>query len=213
MSGSSLKEILVSQREIKGLSLERLAELTDIPFRLLTNLENGDYEKLPADIYPRVYLKKIAEVLELDHRQLWERYQMEKKNLRFSGAQDRLPANRFSLSWSKGQAFSLKKTILFFFILLILGYLGWQLSFLIGSPQLYLEVPPMVFTARLNLTGQISPQDQLTINGVSVYVDRGGKFSYEYQLQPGINNFEFKVKRIFGKEKTFTKTVFYQTPQ
>ncbi len=213
MTGPSLKEVLSSERGIKGFSLEKLSDATGIPLQLLVSLENEDYKGLPSDIYVRGYLQKIAHVLELDFSQLWELYIADKKNLEISGAQDRLPINRFSLSWSKGRVFSLKKMILSFFIILILGYLGWQLSFVVGSPQLYLEVPPVVFERRLNLTGQVSPQDQLTINGASVYVDRGGKFSYEYQLQPGINNFEFKVKRIFGKEKVFTKTVFYQPPQ
>lgn len=213
MTFSSLKEFIASEREFKGISLEKLSDATGIPIRFLSNLENGQYEKLPSDVYVRGYLQKIADVLNLDYHQLWEFYRIEKKNLKISGPGDILPVNRFSLRQTQSRFFSFKKMILIFISLLILGYLGWQLSFLFGSPQLYLDAPPVVFQSNIDLAGSISPQDQLTINGNPVYIDKEGRFTYKYQLQVGANNFEFKVKRIFGKEKIFSKVIFYEVPQ
>lgn len=213
MTFSSLKEFIASEREFKGISLEKLSETAGIPIKFLSDLENGQYEKMPADIYVRNYFQKIADVLGLDCQQFWELYRIEKKNLKISGPGDVLPINRFSLRQSHGRFFSLKKMTVMFLGILILGYLGWQISFLFASPRLNLDVPPIVFQNNIDLTGSISPQDQLTINGNSVYIDKEGHFVYKYQLQPGANNFEFKVKRIFGKEKMFSKVIFYETSQ
>lgn len=61
-TGPFLKEI----REYKGVSIERMAEMTRISKTHITALENGDIPKLPADVYVRGYVYQYAKVLKLN---------------------------------------------------------------------------------------------------------------------------------------------------
>jgi curved DNA-binding protein CbpA len=61
-TGPFLKEI----REYKGVSIERMAEMTRISKTHITALENEDIPKLPADVYVRGYVYQYAKVLKLN---------------------------------------------------------------------------------------------------------------------------------------------------
>ena len=50
----------------------------------------------------------------------------------------------------------------------------------------------------------------MTINGNEIFIEDGGKFSKDYNLQPGINEIEIKAKRFLGKEIKVVKEVIYQ---
>ena len=61
-TGAFLKEI----REYKKVSLERLADMTKISKMHIRNLENDDYEKLPAVVYTRGFVFQVAKSLKLN---------------------------------------------------------------------------------------------------------------------------------------------------
>lgn len=60
--GSFLREI----RVYKNISLNQIWEVTKINMLHLTSIENNDFERLPDPVFVRGYVKKIAEILELD---------------------------------------------------------------------------------------------------------------------------------------------------
>jgi curved DNA-binding protein CbpA len=61
-TGAFLKEI----REYKKVSIERLADMTKISKTQIRNLENDDFEKLPAVVYTRGFSFQIAKALRLN---------------------------------------------------------------------------------------------------------------------------------------------------
>ncbi len=66
--GEKLTEIgliLQETRIKKSLSLERIAQETRIPLRLLKAIENGDLDSLPEDVYIRAFIKEFADYLGL----------------------------------------------------------------------------------------------------------------------------------------------------
>jgi len=60
--GSKLRDA----RESQGISLEDIAKSTRIPLRQLHNIENSDYEKLPAPTYSTGFVKAFALAVGLD---------------------------------------------------------------------------------------------------------------------------------------------------
>lgn len=204
----SLQEVLKEQLAIKGFNVERLTKITGIPERYLEGLISGDYNKLPATPYVRGYLMAIAPLLDLDAQKLWEEYKKEEW-LKSSGASDKLPTNRFAI-----KSISKKTILTAAFGILLAIYLGWNIGHLLGKPKLEILNPSsQVITITepiIKLVGYINPADKLLINNEEVIVDSNGLFTKNYNLQAGLNTFEFLAKRFLGKETTVVKQVIYQ---
>ncbi len=70
-----LGEILRQAREDKGLSLAQVEEAIKIRCTYLQALEEGDFERLPAPVYLRGFLKNYAQFLGLDVEQMLSLYE------------------------------------------------------------------------------------------------------------------------------------------
>ena len=204
----NLKTLLDEALELKNVNHEKLAEITGIPERYIWAIQNLDMEKLPAAPYVRGYIKKISEVLRLNHDELWELYKIEIK-LKQSGAQDKLPANRFAINHVSKQTKFISLTII-----LLTAYLVINLNRLIGEPSLEIIYPQdlivAVSTNPILVSGNMEQRDKLTINDEEIFVNTDGIFLKEYYLQPGLNTIEFKAKRLLGREKTVLRKVLYE---
>ncbi len=73
-----LGEYLKQMRQAKGLSVEDVASATKISVAYITALEEGDFEKLPTDIYVRGFIKSYGQLLGADLDELNSRYETEK---------------------------------------------------------------------------------------------------------------------------------------
>ena len=74
----SLGQYLQRQRTEKGVDLFQAAEETRIPQPTIQAMENGDYASLPADAFARGFYAIYARFLELDTREVLERYTRER---------------------------------------------------------------------------------------------------------------------------------------
>jgi hypothetical protein len=203
-----LHALLNEALELKNVNHEKLAEITGIPERYIWAIQNVDIEKLPAAPYVRGYIKKISEVLHLNHDELWDLYKKELSHKQ-SGAHDKLPENRFAI-----QRLS-KKTLSFVFAAaFVIVYLFFNMDRLIGAPELLITTPTDLIVATtegtIELAGVTEQRDKLTINGEEIFVNPDGTFFKDYYLQPGLNTIEFKAKRLLGKETTEIRKILYQ---
>lgn len=78
--GTRLREA----RESQGISLDDIAKTTRIPLRQLQNIENSDYEKLPAPTYSTGFVKAYALAVGLDAAGLAKEFR-EEINYRSTG--------------------------------------------------------------------------------------------------------------------------------
>lgn len=204
----SLKETIEEQLSIKGFSLERIAEITDIPLRYLEALMEGNTKKLPAAPYVRGYLLKIGKILGLDGNELWETYKKE-SGIKISGPEDRLPSNRFAI-----RAINKKYVIAAVIAIIVIGLLIWQAPRFLGQPPLSVTYPPeettVVYGPEIIIIGKIDPRDKLIIDSEEILVDSEGNFSKNYSLQQGLNTIEIKTKRFLGKETKVVRQAIYQ---
>ncbi len=204
----TLKEILEDSMDVKGIGVERLSEITDIPGRFIKAIIEGNISALPSSPYVRGYLIRIAEALSLNGHELWAIYK-NGMGLKTSGEKDNLPHNRFA-----AKPFRKKNLIFIALAVIALIYLAFKVDRLLGVPPIDINNPPtdnmMVNAASIDLRGDVDPQDKLTINGEEITTDKNGYFEKQFSLQPGINSIEFKVKRLLGKEVTIVRKVIYQ---
>src|SRR5207248_126566 len=75
---SKLGEILRTQREKKGITLEQAAADTRIREKFLNALEESDYQSLPGAVYTKGFLRNYAEYLDVDPDELIPLYQRER---------------------------------------------------------------------------------------------------------------------------------------
>ena len=205
---NDLKTLLGETLELKNIDHEKLAGLTGISERYLWAIQNMEIDKLPPSPYVRGYLKKISEVLHLDHEELWQLYKKELEH-NTSGKYDTLPENRFAIKHlSRRELFSLAVGAL------LIIYLLLNFPRLIGKPNLIITNPaePVATTSEntVNLIGELNQRDKLTINGEEIFINPDGSFLKIYPLQPGLNTVEFKAKRFLGRETVISKQILYQ---
>lgn len=74
---STLGETLQEAREKKGLSMETVAKALRIKVQRLRDLESGNYNQFPAQIYARSFIRQYADYLGLDSTLILERFAQE----------------------------------------------------------------------------------------------------------------------------------------
>lgn len=211
--GKGLSELFNEAISLRGLDVKKLSELTDIPVHYLAALSDGDFAKLPAVPYVRGYLIKAAEVLRMDADLLLRAYKQEVsfRALKTSGAEDKLPSNRFTLGTP-----SRKRTFIIIGIILVLAiiYFIWQIDNFFGTPKIQIFSPAadnlIVNSPSIKLSGEVSSRDKLTVNGEEILVEKNGQFKKDFSLQSGINTIEFKAKRFLGREIKVIRQVICQ---
>ena len=78
MGSEKIGEYLKRERELRGISLDEVTQGTKISKRLLEYMETDQWEKLPAEIFIKGFLKSYAEFIGLSPDDILLRYQEEK---------------------------------------------------------------------------------------------------------------------------------------
>ena len=81
----SLSNLILDSLRLKGMSVEKLAQLTGISEMFLEQLLEEKFEKLPSYPYVRGYLIKIGNVLNLDGEKLCQEYIKHNQTIKSSG--------------------------------------------------------------------------------------------------------------------------------
>lgn len=134
-------EYLRKQREIRGFSLEEIAEQTKISLRALRAIEAEDWEVLPAEIYVRGFIRSYCETIGLDPQEALLRfeeayrpYKHQKEEKRSRETEYLAAKKRFPLLW----AFLLGLILL----LLVGGYFFWLKSSSSKNPSSPARIVP-----------------------------------------------------------------------
>ena len=70
----SIGAYLRRERELRQVSLEELFQLTRIPLKSLSALEDDRFDDLPGEVFVRGFLRSCAIALDLDPEELLERF-------------------------------------------------------------------------------------------------------------------------------------------
>ncbi|MGC9611089.1 MAG: helix-turn-helix domain-containing protein [Minisyncoccia bacterium] len=208
----NLTNLILEALKLKGLTIDKLSQMTGVSERSLALLLEERFDKLPPAPYVHGYLVKIAEVLNLDGQKLWQEYLKNNEEIRRSGQEDVLPPNRFAIP-----KINKKLAVGIAAVIIVLCYLAIRLPAVFGQPEITIQGldnnPTVVQEASTTVHGIMNPADELKINGEAVYPDKDGNFQKNILLQSGFNNIVFQVKKLLGKTYTINKQVFYQTKE
>lgn len=202
----TLGERLRKLRESKRISLTEASKRTRIQAKYLDFLENGDYGKLPADVYVRGFVKNYSEYLDGDTKRLVMLFEKERgiiKNI------EKTTENK-----SKKKKVNVSGVII---TPKIMGAIGVVVVFLLAFSYLYKEFHSFVSTPRLIIKhplmthetvvdgsmifeGVTDRENEIVINDIKISVNENGEFSQEINLKEGVNIISVKSINRFGKE-------------
>lgn len=207
--GEKLRKLRMDFR----MSLPDVSKATRIQVKYLEFLEMGDYEKLPADVYVRGFLRSYARYLNIDEQALVKLYERErniKENL--DREHHTKPQNQNSFSPLSFVVTSRTLAVGGIF-LLVFGaffYLFQEFKSFAAEPQLIVLEPQngaVVEGQEITVRGKTDTGAEVTINDQSVFVDREGAFADTLVLRSGINTIVVRTLNRFEKEKTTSLSV------
>jgi len=201
----TLADKLKQSRLEQGKTLEQAAAATKIQSKYLEILEEGDYQKLPGDIYSKAWLKLYGDFLGLQINELLVDYKIEKTiSDKLSKITTPVIKTNSISPYSILKPKVLKFLGIIFLILMLLSYLAWEINNTTSPPEVIILEPANNFRtteSSLSIKGQTEVEAQLTINNELVSLDKDGNFSQTINLINGLNNLEISAKKKHSKEK------------
>lgn len=214
MEAMTLGEKILKLRSEYRMSFTEVSRATKIPIKYLEYLERAEYEKLPADVYVRGYLRSYARHLGLPDEALIKLYEKEQhinKNLGrervVSGVEPRIPL--------QGGGFVVTSKELLIggvaLVLLVIGvYLYQEFRSFVSDPYLVVTEPmngATVSVSELNLSGKADARAVVSVNDALVPVGSDGSFHENLVLHAGQNTIVVSAKNRFDKEKKIALSV------
>lgn len=192
-------------------SLQEVSKATHIQVKYLEHLENGEYDKLPADVYVRGFLRSYARYLNIDEQAFIKLYERE-RHIQENLGRD---TKKFeTASFSPASLVITSRTVVVGIIaLLVLGaffYLYREFQSFAAVPRLVILSPhngEKVETSEVTVNGKTDKGSQVSINNQAVFVGNDGVFSDKLILQPGMNSVTVTTTNRFNKVKTETFSV------
>jgi len=182
-------EILKSERIRQGKSLEEIAVKTKLRVDFLEELENGNYQLLPDDVYIRGFINSYSNALNLDPKQTLPFYKREMsdqlKHINNQSSPQRMNRPIIELNPLRLVTGLLSIGILAFIIIMVIQFSRFQ-----GAPVLIIDSPSENMTSStstINIAGQSEVGAKVTINGEEVSLSITGKFYLVYSLKEGVN--------------------------
>jgi len=208
-SRTEFSQMLAEKMKERGLNLKRLSEISGIAMGHLEHLARGDFEELPPAPYVHGYLTRLAPLLDFEAEHWWNRLKL--SGIKTSGAEDKLPHNRFA-----------KKSVKKYFwipivLILLVIYLGSQIGKILGKPIITIYEPSenitKTETSRFTVSGKLANGNEVKINGDTVFVAGDGAFQKEITLSPGPNTINVSAKKFLGSEVSTVRQIFYEPKQ
>ncbi|MFA6603866.1 MAG: helix-turn-helix domain-containing protein [Patescibacteria group bacterium] len=216
----SVGALLKKARTDLGCSRREAATRMKIPERYIAFFEDGAYDKMPEDIYSKIYLKVYCKFLGLDSPTMVNLYRQERS--RYVAGQKsvaepatRHPARAVPASALVTTPHLLRNIFLGLLAASLLVYLGWAVQNIVAAPAISLSSPTeglMTSDSEIWVEGRTEREITLRINGKYVAPDDNGNFRDKLTLQDGWNEIRVVGAKKHSKEAVITRRVFVSTP-
>ena len=220
MQVQTVGDVLNGRRLALGISLERVAQETQVQAKYLEALEKEDRKHLPAEIYVRGFIRTYARYLRLDEVALlaqWERERgiarhMENKTSVSAPVDGKraFPDRKPLLPRLKITPLVFRSGLIGLALIAGLVYVTLAVSSLGRKPSLVLIEPSRdhsVTDSALVLVGETDASAELTINGQPVLVSADGNFRETLTLQAGMNQIKIAARSKLGRETEIVRTI------
>lgn len=203
----TLGEYLQSIRQYYHLSLEEVSSKSNIKLVFLSWLEQGDYHRLPPEVYVTGFLRQLAQLYNLDSASLILQYKKERDLLLERAAVRAASEPLWRVLLSRITITPALVTVgsAAVLILIALGYVLYQIILINGEPALVLLEPvegQHVVNSFIRVAGKADPGTTVTVNDQQVFVGSGGSFAATIGLAAGQQELVVTAKNKFNKQST-----------
>lgn len=205
VSSLTLGEKLKKLRGDGRISLSEISKNTKIQAKYLEYLENGEYDKLPADVYVKGFLRSYAGYLGISEDYLIKSYNREKgiqQNIKkIDNREKTIDLVNFS-----NFIVTPKKIIVSAIVLLVLGslfYIYNELDSFVSTPRLVILEPvdgAVIEENSVYVVGETERGTEVLINDQLTLVNEKGSFNEKVGLQEGLNIISVRARNRFNKE-------------
>jgi transcriptional regulator with XRE-family HTH domain len=208
----TLGERMKKLRNERRLNLAEISKSTKIQAKYLEYIEEGEYAKLPADVYVKGFLRSYAIFMGLNETMLIKQYQREKgihRNIKKISDSDKTNKPvKFSQFIVTPKMFVVGGVAIL--VLASFLYLYREVNNFVSAPRLAIIKPAdssAIDGNMVHVTG-IAEKDALVfINDQPVLVNENGEFGEDVGLKPGLNTINVKARSKFDKEATQSVSV------
>lgn len=205
-----LGEKLQQARRQKNLKIENIAQQLGIKTEYLIALEEERFDKLPAGLYGKNFIKKYASFLGLNNEEISQDWQRQTST---DSPND--PFSRKILAKNNFLVFPkiIRNLLVVGAIAVCLLYLGFYFKRIILPPELTILYPAdnlSLNATSLEISGQTEKEAEVTINGELVLNNQDGLFSQTVNLKKGLNSITIKAKKKYSREETVIRQILVE---
>lgn len=206
----TLGERLSGMREERHMSIADVSRNTGIQVAYLEYLEQGVFEKLPAEVYVRGFLRRYAEYLGISEEPILRQYDRERGMNRSLNQDEKKEQNSFiqgafqKIPSAIVTPRRITVTLSLCMVLTGLFYVYSEYQSFISEPILIISEPSKEVTQTndsfLMVSGKTDPDSRVFINDQKVLVDEDGGFQEKIELQNDVNTVIIRSVNRFNKE-------------
>ncbi len=199
-----------------GCSRHEAAAKTKIPERYIARFEDGAYDKLPDDVYSKIFLKVYCKFLGLDVPSIVAQQRQERLralNPQRTPGLGRHPTRAIPAWQLLATPKLIKSAIIIGAVLGLAIYFWLAVSNIVSPPVITLSSPQdNLVTSEHSLTveGKTELEVSLRINGKYVAPDGYGNFKDTLELQDGLNEVKVIGMKKHSREATITRRILVE---
>jgi len=204
----SVGAILKQARLELGVNREDTAAKLKIPKNYIARFEDGVFDKLPDDVYTKIYLKAYCKFLGLDtqtmvnlHRQ--ERQRSQALRARRQDEEHRHPTTAIPRRHLVVTPQIIRAAVLAAVVIGLAAYFWWAVARIVRPPAITVTSPRdgLVTTEQaVTIEGRTEQEVALRINGKYVAPDSSGNFKDTLELQEGLNEIKIVGMKKHSRE-------------
>lgn len=214
----TLGEYLSSVRQHLNLTLEQVANKTDVFEKFIVYLEEGKYQLLPPDVYVLGFLKKLADLYQVSYDDLLVQFKKERGIVEHDARSKILVKKSFK---DKLKEISITPKLLTIgggaaLGLIAFVYVVAQVFSVNQTPNLVVSEPltdSIVASDSVVVKGQTDPGMSVEVNGQNVFVLPDGGFETTVSVAPGQKDLQIVSRNKFGKQEEQIVSLRVEEPQ
>ena len=192
---------LLEERVKKGLTLDEVSKATKIRSSFLSNIEKGEYKKLPSGAYAHGFVRNYAKFLGLPEHELLALFKREYDEEKFQRV---LPEGLIRKEDSPFKKIRLQQTskILILVFIALVAYIIFQYRAAIFNPSLDVSSPKensIILSQTVTVVGKTDLNSTVFINNETASLDKDGNFTKTINVFPGKAKITIKAVNNFNK--------------
>jgi len=211
MQTRKIGQILADERQKQRITLTQLSQVTKIKIEYLQALEKNRFDRLPASVFIKGFIKSYARVLDLDQKSLLAILRRDYQENKTGELLPRQFTRSVSARQKQWQPITLVAVIAAAIFLSLAGYVGFQWYNLNKPPSLEIYSPEEneFVSSQIIVSGVVENEAMVSVNAQPVSIQPDGTFKTEIYLpREGISTITIEAVDQKGRATLQQRTVY-----